>query len=56
VFVPEVLFIFFGILFVRLGEGDRESMGGGRGRGRSRCPVEQGARCGAPSQDLEIMT
>jgi len=29
--------------------------GRGRGRARSRLPAEQGAQCGAGSQDLEIM-
>ena len=37
-------------------ERERESRSGGRGRGASRLPSEQGARCGAPSQDPEIMT
>ena len=36
---------------------DRESLSGGkgRGRGRNRLPAEQGAQCGALSQDSEIM-
>ena len=32
------------------------SRGSSTGRGRSRPPAEQGAGCGAPSQDPEIMT
>jgi len=39
--------------FIYLFERERESisMGSGRGRGRSGLPSEQGAQCGAPSQD-----
>jgi len=35
---------------------EREHMRGGRVRGRSRLPAEQGAQCGTRSQDSRIMT
>ena len=37
-------------------ERDRTSRKRETGRGRSRLPTEQGAQCGAQSQDPEIMT
>ena len=47
--------IFFIYFFDRKRERER-AHAGGNGRGRSRLPAEQGARCGARSQDLGIMT
>ena len=52
--------VFFKILFIYLRERERGHGGGEgereRGRGRNRLPTEQGAQCGAPSQEPEIMT
>ena len=36
--------------------GEKRGAQRGRGRGRSRLTTEQGAQCGAPSQDPGIMT
>ena len=55
-------FLMFFEDFIYLGESRREkesestSGGRGRGRGRNRLSTEQGAPCGAQSQDPEIMT
>ena len=35
---------------------ERTSRGNSRGKGRSRLPTEQGARCGTGFQEPEIMT
>jgi len=53
-----LFFIFLNIfyLFIWEREWERESMRGGRVRGRSRLPAEQGAQCGTRSQDPGIMT
>ena len=48
-----------GCAFISLSDRERECVRdqeSGRGQGRSRFPIEQGARCGAQSQDPEIRT
>ena len=54
-----LFFIFLKIfiyLFICQRERERASTGRQSGRGRSRLPAEQGARCGTRSQDAGIMT
>ena len=44
------------ILSIYLTQGERAQVGRAAGRGRSRLLAEQGARCGAQSQDPGIRT
>jgi len=53
---PTLLFFLRFYLFIWQRERESTSRENSRGRGRSRLPAKQGARCGARSQDPEIMT
>ena len=58
-FTFKLLIFFFFLrfcLFIWQREQESASQESSRGRGRSRLPVDLGAPCGAPSQDLGIMT